>query len=114
MAAEFSVLSFARPGGLIVPIGVLLFDLNGQQLLVRCRQDWDSVAEGDDAEVLAALSDDLVQVARNLGAVKLLDYLEDTLSHSIQISTRQRIETTNVEDALDELYSHYVETGTQA
>jgi hypothetical protein len=76
--AEFSVLTFAHPGGSIVPIGLLLLDPNEQRLLVCCRQDWDSVVEGEDAEALSALSDDMVKVARNLGAAKLLDFLEDT------------------------------------
>lgn len=90
--AEFSVLSFTYPGGSIMPIGLLLFDPNAEQLLVRFRHDWDRVAEPEDAEVLSALSEDLVRVAQDLGSATRLNYLEDTLSNSIQISARQQIE----------------------
>jgi hypothetical protein len=106
MEAEFSILSLAHAGGDIVPIGILL--LNGQELVIRCRQDWDNVADADDLELLTALAEDLVQRGRELGAVKLLDYLEDTLSNWLRISDRQRIETKNLDEEIDRLYNLYV------
>lgn len=108
----FSILSFAQPSGPTVPIGVLVFDPDREQLLVRCRQDWDRVAERDDAEVLSAVCEDLVELGRNLGGAKLLAYLEDTLSHCLRVSDRERIEARDQDDALDTLYSQYVEGNT--
>jgi hypothetical protein len=112
--AQFSVLTFTNPGGSVVPIGLLLFDPEAQLLLVRCRHDWDRIADPEDAEVLSALSEDLVRVARDLGAANVLEYLENTLSNSIEISARQRIETTNLEDAIEDLYIQHVDAGSHA
>jgi hypothetical protein len=106
--SEFSVLSFDS-----IPIGILLLDGDRGQLLLRCRQDWVDVLPTEDAEIMSALCDDLVRLGRDHG-VALLDYLEDSFSHSVRISVRQRIEITDVDDALDQLYSCYVERTTQA
>ena len=109
MEAEFSILSFARPGAGEVPIGILLFDHGLNQLRARFRQDWEQVAPEDDAEVLAALSDDLAAMGRELGARRFLEYLEDTLSHSLRISTRDQIQTDHFDELIDSLYTRYVE-----
>jgi hypothetical protein len=112
MDAEYSILSFEQPGGPTVPLGVLLFDLGARQLRVQCRHDWAWLVNPDDAEVLSGISDWLVELGRESGEA-LLKYLQDTLSNSIQISTPQSLEATNLDDALEELYRDYVEAGTQ-
>ena len=109
MQAEFSILSFARPGGGEIPIGILMRDCVRDQLRPRLRHDWGTVADEEDAEVLAALADDLLQVGRQLGAQGLLEYLEDTASHAVRLGPRERIETEDLEQLLDTLYEKHVE-----
>ena len=104
MEVQFSVLFFKPPGRATTPIGVILFDYNNQQFSVRLREDWEAIADPDDAEVLSGLCGHLTRLARELGGAKLLEYLENTCSLSVQISDRQGIQTTtSLEDALDDL-----------
>jgi Protein of unknown function (DUF3037) len=109
MDIEFSVLFFAKPGGPVVPIGILLFDRPQQQLRVRLRANWADIADRDDAEILACLSDELVQLGKELGAQGLLEYLNDTLSHSIRITDAKTIFSTNPDATLDNLFQVHVD-----
>ena len=109
MQAEFSILSFARPGGSVIPIGILVRDCSRNQLRPRLRRDWETVAAEEDAEVLEALADNLLQVGRELGAQGLLDYLADTASNAIRLGPRERIETEDLEQLLDALYERYIQ-----
>lgn len=107
MEAKFSIVSFARPGGPVVPIGILLFDITGQELRVRFRRDF-SAEDPNDAEVLSGMSDSLVTWAREIGAAKLLDYLYDISSNSIQISEPKRIVSLDLDATLEALYLAHV------
>ena len=50
----------ALPGRGEQTLGVLLLDAQSDTLHVRLRRDWERVANEEDAEVLAALEDDLL------------------------------------------------------
>lgn len=107
MDADFSVVSFVPPGGTQVPIGVLL--INTERVRVAFLHDFAAVTtDPEAAEVLSALSASLVELGRELGARALLDYLEDTLSNSIRITSRERINSTDLDEALGSLYDEHV------
>jgi hypothetical protein len=109
MKAEVSIVSFARPNGPIVPIGLLMFDTFRQELRVRFRRNWRGVADQDDVEVLSNLADGIGQAAREMGAQKFLTHLESSWSWALQISAREHIQSENLDVALDDLYQRYVE-----
>ena len=108
MEVEVSILSFVPPGAGEIPIGILVFDQHLNQLWARFRQDWDQV-DTEEAALLAALAEDLIRVGRELGAQSLLEYLEDVCSHSIRISSRNQIQTDDLEMLLDSLYANHIE-----
>jgi hypothetical protein len=108
LMAEFSILHFAKPGERLLPVGILLLDTTSGELLIQCRNDWDKFSSGDDLEVLRALSDGLIQLSKELGAVRLLNVLEETFSNSIRITDRQSIASTDIDATLKTLYSTYV------
>ena len=56
---EYSLLVSELPGRGMQTIGVLLLDAENNELYVRLRRDWSALASEEDAEVLAALEDDL-------------------------------------------------------
>jgi hypothetical protein len=106
--AEFSILSARQPGATeSIPIGILL--IAQEQLFFRVRAQWDSW-EASDAEVLSALADDLVQLARLMGAHELVSYLEDTLSNTVRISNRKPLETDDPTEEIDRLYRLHIDS----
>ncbi len=88
-------------------IGVLLEDPSTDRLYVRLRRDWGEIA-GEDAEVFEALEDDLNSKAAELGAARLFDWLEDTLSNAVRITDRQAVLVGNFDRTLNRLYSQHV------
>src|SRR5689334_23254044 len=109
MTATFSVLSFARPGGEIIPIGVLLLDRSDDQLRVLLRKKWDDIADRDDIEVLECLSSDLMRVSKEIGGRNLLEYLTQTLSNTIRITDGDILVSNDLDTTLDDLFQRYVE-----
>jgi hypothetical protein len=106
--AEFSILSAQQPGAAeSIPIGILM--IAQDELFVRVRTRWDSW-DASDADVLSALADDLAQLGRHLGAHRLVRYLEDTLSNTVQISDRKRLETDDPTEEIDRLYRLHVDS----
>ena len=88
----YYVLVFASPLQRL-DIGILLYIPSEDQLLLKFRNDWNTVIS-DDLEILELLASDLEQKAQELGPRALLAYLEDTLSNTIQLSERLDIEIT--------------------
>jgi SOS-response transcriptional repressor LexA len=86
-----------------VKLGVLLQDPQTDSLRLRFRRDLESVA-GEDLDVLSALADDIAAKTRELGAEKLFEYLEDTLSGAIRVTDRQEVLVEDFGRALDRLY----------
>src|ERR1700722_14247678 len=78
--ANFSILELDAPGHAPVAAGILLEDPSQDRLYLRLRRDWDKIAP-EEAATLSALEFDLAAKASEMGASRLLDYLEDTLSH---------------------------------
>jgi len=105
---EFSVLTAELPGGSSQPIGVMLLDPKTDTLYVRLRRDWDSIANEEDAEVLAELEDDLLLLARERGGLAVLHHLEDVASNSIRVTDREQVTVGDFEKRLGQLYREHV------
>jgi SOS-response transcriptional repressor LexA len=99
--------------------GVLLEDPAHDRLYIRLRRDWDRIAPEEEVEVLEALEDGLRTLAAELGAARVFDHLEDTLSNTLRVSDRRETIVQNsgsgsgaaerdFERALDRLYRQHV------
>ena len=84
--ARFRILELELPGRGPVNAGVLLEDCSEDRLHVRLRRDWDLIAP-EEAEVLAEMESDLAGKSAEMGAGRLLAYLEDTLSNVMRGSS---------------------------
>jgi SOS-response transcriptional repressor LexA len=106
--AEYSLLLADLPGRSPETIGVLLLDAATDTLHVRLRRDWGEVASPEDAEVLAALEEDLMSHARERGGAAVLDFLENVASQSLRITDREAVSVRNFNKTLGELYREHV------
>ncbi len=82
-------------------------DRTTDRLYLRLRRDWALIAEAE-AEVLAALEDDLAAKAHETGAARLLEYLQGTLSNLLLISPPQDTFVEDFELALARLYREHI------
>lgn len=96
------------------PIGVLLEDPEADSLYVRLRRDWDAIADGEEIEVLSLLEDDLKAKAIEMGAAKLLDWLDENATGSINVTPRQNVLVEDFSRALNRVYRQNVEASTRA
>jgi hypothetical protein len=111
-AANFSILELGAlnvdaPGPEPVAVGVLLEDPSQDRLYLRLRRDWEKLAP-EEAETLSALEFDLTSKAAEMGASRLVDYLEDTLSNFLRISDRREVIVADFPRALGHLYREHV------
>jgi SOS-response transcriptional repressor LexA len=86
------------------PIGVLLQDPETDRLHLRFRRDLEEM----DDEVLGLLRDDLESKAANMGAERLLSWLEENASNFVTITDRRRVLVSNFERSLDRLFFEQV------
>jgi hypothetical protein len=105
---RYCIVQAELPGQGVVNLGVLLQDPQSDALHLRFRRDLDSLVEVDDLDVLDGLSDDLSRKSHELGAEKLFEYLEETLSTSIRITDREQVLVEDFSRALDRLYRQHV------
>jgi len=96
------------PGDGLVNLGILLQDPQSDALHLRFRRDLDSLADEETLEVLGNLADDLARKSEELGAEKLFEYLESTLSASVRITDREQVLVDDFSRALDRLYRKHV------
>jgi SOS-response transcriptional repressor LexA len=106
-SAQFSILEVELPGEPPVNAGILLEDPAQNRLYIRVRRDWDDLTP-DEAEVLSALESDLAAKSEELGAEKLLESLEGTLSNAVRISGRRAVMVEDFDRALGRLYRQHV------
>ena len=106
--AQYQLLELALPGRPSVNAGVLLFDPASDRLHVKLRQDWEQLADADDAEVLEHLEEDLKNQGSTAGGDQLLRSMEETLSNTLRITERTAIAVGDFEKALERLYLHHV------
>ncbi len=106
-SALFSILAVELPGGEPANAGVFLEDPDTDRLYLRLRRDWESIAP-EEAEVLSEIESDLSAKARELGAARLLENIEDSLSNILRVSPRERVEVDDFERSLARLYREHV------
>jgi SOS-response transcriptional repressor LexA len=106
--AEFCLLMADLPGRRPETIGVLLLDKQSDQLHLRLRRDYDSIATSDDAEVLAELEADLAAKSSEAGAANLLAQLEDSCSLAVRLSDREAVSVVDFEKSVNDLYRQHV------
>ena len=94
----------------LVNLGVLLEDPQSDSLHLRFRRDMDLLAEEEDLEVLAALADDLAGKAGEMGAEKLFEYLEATLSGTLLVTDREPVLVEDFGRAVERLYRQHVQS----
>jgi len=108
---EWAVLEGHLPGLPPQKIGILLREVSQDDLHVRVRPDWwRGLLDEEESEIWSEFSEHLTQRAQEIGAAQVLDWLENTASHAIQISPRQEIRLTQAEVTLDTLYREQVES----
>jgi len=108
--AVWSLLEIAQTGRSPVPFGILLADEAGGPPAIRL-EDASSVPDLDDEQIdiLDFLPDDLAMKGREMGGLKLLESLEDSLSHFLRISDRGSIAYAGgAQAAVDRLFDEYV------
>jgi hypothetical protein len=64
----------------------------------------------DDLGVFRALAEDLQRKAAEMGTERLLEYLESTLSGTLQITDREPVIAEDFQRAVDRLYRQHVES----
>jgi SOS-response transcriptional repressor LexA len=104
---RLSILQLEMPGNVPVSAGVLLEDPANDRLYLRLRRDWDVIAPAE-AEVLSELESDLAAKARELGAARVLDQLQDTLSNTLTISAPREVAVEDFSRAVQRLYRELV------
>jgi phage repressor protein C with HTH and peptisase S24 domain len=104
--AEYSILEVCLPGRPAEKFGVLLLDPATDSLYQKLREE--SGPQPEDAEVLAALSEDLAAKAREMGAAQLMELFEDSLSNTLRVSDRRATIVRSFPAALDRLYNEHV------
>jgi phage repressor protein C with HTH and peptisase S24 domain len=107
---KYSVVEADTPEHGTVNLGVLLQDPQTDSLHVRLRRDLESLAGEEDLDVLSALADDLARKAQELGAEKLFEYLEGTLSGAVRITDREEVLVSDFDRTLDRLYRKNVQS----
>jgi SOS-response transcriptional repressor LexA len=107
--ARLAILEVEPPGGPVLAAGVLLLDPERDRIYVRLRRDWETIAP-DQAEVLKSMEQGLAGLAGELGAARLFDYLQDTLSNVIQMREPAEVMVEDFERALARYYRKHVPT----
>jgi phage repressor protein C with HTH and peptisase S24 domain len=105
----FSILAVEIPGQAPANAGVLLEDSRTDRLYIRMRRDWDAFAP-EEAEVLSELESDLAAKAREAGAARLMEQIEDSLSNILRVSSRESVEVDDYERSLSRLYREHVQS----
>lgn len=105
--ARISILELEVPGTAPVAAGILLEDPIEDRLYLRLRRDWEQIAP-EEADVLAELEQDLGFKAAEMGAARLMGYLEDSLSSVLRVSEPREVAVEDFGRALSRLYREHV------
>lgn len=107
---KYSILQADTSEQGLVNIGILLEDPDANSLHLRFRRDLESVVDEEDLDVFEALAADLASKASELGAEKLFEYLESTLSGAVRITDREQVLVDDFSRALDRLYRKNIQS----
>jgi hypothetical protein len=108
-SANFSLLQLALPARAVLNIGIFLLDPAADRLYMKLRSDWSGVAGPDDVEVLEALGGDFEAKIGEMGGEAFLRSLEDTLSNSLLITSREPVLVSGFQKALERLFEEHVQ-----
>jgi SOS-response transcriptional repressor LexA len=108
--AYWSLLEVAQAGRRPVPYGILLADESTGAWTQRLRDStcFDELDE-QELDVLTELSTDLERKAREMGGLRLLESLEDSLSGFFRISDRASIAYSDASAAVGRLFDEHVQ-----
>lgn len=108
-SARYMILTLELPGAGRMNAGVLLEDPSNDRLWIRLRRDWEDCAPSE-AEVLSAMEFDLTSKAREMGASRLMRYLEETLSNTLSVEGPRNVLVEDFERALARLYREHIQS----
>ena len=92
--STYSILQVRTNSGLH-RIGLIVRDPQADRLAIHITDRFPDDCGEDLLEVLNCLEQDFCTKAQELGAGTMLQHLEDTLSHSVLISDRRRVDSTS-------------------
>jgi len=105
--ARVVFLRLALPGRPERNVGLFLLDQKTGGLFFRLREDWDRIADPDEAELLAKLNGDFEHRIRELGdhgGERFLQSLEDQLSNILRLTEREPLRVSDLRSELDRLF----------
>ena len=113
---EYVLLQLALPGQPVHDVGVLLVDADpdSPRHALRLRAHWDDLADPEDAAYLAVLQRDFEDKIAELGARRLLESWEDSLSHVLRVSGREAVAVDSFSRVADRIFERHVEKLTVA
>jgi len=111
-AARFAVLLVELPKAGLVPAGVLLEDRNTDRVYLRLRRDWDLLAP-EESEILGEVEADLIAKAQEMGAARMIEWMTDTWSNTLQIQEPREVIVEDFDRALGRLYRQHVASAVQ-
>jgi SOS-response transcriptional repressor LexA len=107
---RYSIVQADLPQHGLVNLGVLLEDPQSDSLHLRFRRDMDLLVAEEDLDVLRALADDLAGKASEMGAEKLFEYLEATLSGTLRVTDREPVLVEDFGRSVERLYRQHVQS----
>lgn len=91
-----------------INLGVLVLDEATDRIHIRFRTDLDGMADPLDLEVIQGLPEMIESMAVEMGALGVLQYLEDRASNAIRLGDRVTIHADNATDAVDHAFAKHV------
>jgi SOS-response transcriptional repressor LexA len=105
----YVLLEAVLPGRVAQNVGVVLIDPESGRGWVRMRERYADLAEPEDVEVLEAIEEDLRGRMDEMGAERVLESLEDSLSNVLRVGDRQSVAVDAFTRVLDRLFEEHVE-----
>ncbi len=105
---EWTLLFVRLPGREPMAAGVIVVDRESDELFVRLRAELEGEAPEETAEVWGELAEELLERSREQGGTHILNWLETTASHFLEIGVRTGMESSNPRETLDWLYEQHV------
>jgi SOS-response transcriptional repressor LexA len=108
---QFVLLQLALPGQPMHDVGVLLVDADPDSArhALRLRAHWEDLADPEDGAYLSALQRDFEDKIAELGARRLLESWEDSLSHVLRVSERKAVAIDSFSRVADRIFELHVE-----
>jgi SOS-response transcriptional repressor LexA len=108
---EYVLLQLALPGQPVHDVGVLLLDADPEsgRHALRLRTHWEDLAGPEDETYLIALGRDFENKIEEVGARRLLESWEDSLSHVLRVSARETVAVDSFSRVADRIFERHVE-----